>query len=557
MQAILAARIDRLPADEKDLLQTLAVIGREFALSLVRRVFDGRKNDELERMLADLQMAEFIYEQPATGDIEYIFKHALTQEVAYNSVLVEHRKQLHERAGLAQESMFAEQLDDHLGDLAHHYSRSDNITKAVEYLGRAGQLAIRRSAHADAVSRLTAAIDLLQRLPDNPDRIRGELLLQLAVGPALIAVKGATSPEVEEAYTRARELCERLGDPPELFWALFGLRILRLMRGEVRTAYELAEQLSRLAQRAHDPALLIYAQGARGATSYWMGEFLRARENLENAITLYDPGRPLAFRMGGLDTGVACLTVAGWTLWQLAYPDQALERGNEALGLAQGLSHPLSLALAKLSVVSLRQYRREARAAQETAESGITLLAEHGFIGFLPIATVLRGWAMAAQGRNEEGIAQLQEDLAASRATPAELNRPYFLTMLAEVCMKTGRLDDGLSALSEALAAADEHENRAFEAEMHRLKGELLLRRNDLNAAEAQSCFERAIETARKQSAKSWELRATMSLARLLASQGRRDEARAMLAEIYGWFTEGFDTADLKDAKALLDQLAT
>ncbi len=213
VQAILASRIDRLPSDEKELLQALAVIGREFALSLVRRVFDGRKNDELERMLADLQMAEFIYEQPATGDIEFIFKHALTQQVAYYSLLIERRKLLHERAGVALESMFADQLDDHLGELAHHYSRSDNVAKAVEYLWRAGQQAIQRSAYADAVSSLIAAIDLLQRQADSPERIQRELLLQLAVGPALIAAKGYAAPEVEGAYTRARELCERLGDP--------------------------------------------------------------------------------------------------------------------------------------------------------------------------------------------------------------------------------------------------------------------------------------------------------------------------------------------------------
>ena len=185
----------------------------------------------------------------------------------------------------------------------------------------------------------------------------------------------------------------------------------------------------------------------------------------------------------------------------------------------------------------------------------IALSAEHGFTDWLALATILRGWAMAEQGRNEEGIAQIQEGLAAFRATGAELVRPYFLCLLAEACMETGRLDDGLSALTEALAAADEHEDRHYEAEMHRLKGELLLKQDDSNAAEAQSCFQRAIEIARKQSAKSLELRATMSLARLLAKQGRRDEARAMLAEIYDWFTEGFDTADLKDAKALLDEL--
>ena len=200
--------------------------------------------------------------------LEYIFKHALTQEVAYNSLLIERRKLLHERAGQALESMFAEQLDDHLGQLAHHYSRSDNVSKAVEYLGRAGQQALQRSAHADAISSLTAAIDLLQRLPDSPERIQRELLLQLALGPALIAVKGWAAPEVERAYTRARELCERLGDPPELFPALLGLWAVYYLRGELRTAYELAEQLLRRAQSAHDPALLLYAHHALGDTSF-------------------------------------------------------------------------------------------------------------------------------------------------------------------------------------------------------------------------------------------------------------------------------------------------
>ena len=250
-------------AEEKELLQTLAVLGREFPLGLVQRV-TRKPDDELERMLSRLQAGEFIYEQPATGDIEYIFKHALTQEVAYNALLVERRKLLHERAGVALESMFAEQLEDHLDELAHHYSRSDNVAKAVEYLGRAGQQALQRSAYADAISSLSAAIDLLQKLPDSPERIQRELLLQLALGPALIAVKGFAAPEVERAYTRARELCERLGDPPELFPALFGLWIVYLVRGELRRAYELAEQLLRRAQSAHDPALLMYAQYRSG-----------------------------------------------------------------------------------------------------------------------------------------------------------------------------------------------------------------------------------------------------------------------------------------------------
>jgi class 3 adenylate cyclase/predicted ATPase len=556
VQAVLASRIDRMPAEEKELLQTLAVLGREFPLGLVRRV-TRKPEHELERMLSRLQAGEFIYEQPATGDVEYTFKHALTQEVAYNALLVERRKLLHERAGMALESMFAGQLEDHLDELAHHYNRSDNVSKAVEYLERAGQQALQRSAYSDSISSLSAAIDLLQKLPDSPECIQREVRLQLALGPAFIAVRGYAAPEVERAYTRARELCERLGDPTELFAAMLGLCVMHLVRGVLRRAHELAEQLLQRAQSAHDPALLLCAQVALGDTTFWMGEFRAAREHLEMAAKVYDPerDRPLIFRYFGLDAGLLCQGFAAHSLWNLGYPDQALKRVNEVLAMAQRLSHPLSLAYAEFFAAALLQLRRDARAGQESAEGVIALCVEHGFTEILAYATVLRGSEVVQQGRNEEGIAQIQEGLAASRAIGAELTRPRFLCLLAEACMETGRLDDGLSALTEAIAAADQYGNRYYEAEMHRLQGELLLKQNDSNASEAQNCFQRAIEIARKQSAKSWELRATTSLARLLNEQGRRDEARATLVEIYGWFTEGFDTADLKDAKALLDQL--
>jgi predicted ATPase len=556
VQAVLAARIDRLSAEEKELLQTLAVLGREFPLGLVQRL-TLKPDDELERGLSRLQAGEFIYEQPAAGNVEYIFKHALTQEVAYNSNLIERRKLLHERAGLALESMFAEQLEDHLDELAHHYDRSENVAKAVEYLGRAGEQALQRSAYADAISGLSAALNLLQRLTDSPERIQRELRLQLAIGPALSAVKGWAAPEVERAYTRSRELCERGGDPPELLPALVGLWGMYWVRGELRRADELAEQLLRLAQSSHDSALLPYARYVLGNTSFWRGELLRAKEHLELAISIYDPERHarLAFRNLGFDAGVMCLCYAAFTLWQLGYPDQALQRANEALALAEGLSHLFSLANAEFCIGVLRQYRREARAVQEAAEDVIALSAEHGFIFFLALATILRGWAMSEQGRNEEGITQIQEGQAACRVRGAQLAWSYSPFLLAEACRETGRIDYGLSAVTAALAAADEQEFRCYEPEIRRLKGELLLKQDDSKVAEAQSCFERAVEIARKQSAKSWELRATMSLARLLAKQGRRDEAIAMLAEIYGWFTEGFDTADLKDAKALLQEL--
>jgi class 3 adenylate cyclase/predicted ATPase len=553
VQAILASRIDRLPTDDKDLLQTLAVIGREFTSSLLRRVVGGRDND-LNQMLSRLQMAEFIYEQPATGDIEYTFKHALTQEVAYNSILIERRKLLHERVGLALESMFSQQLDDHLPELAHHFSRTDNRAKAIDYLERAGRKALQRSAYTDAISSISAALDLLQKCPDNPARSKRELFLEMAIGPALIAIQGRAAPEVERVYTRARLLCERLGDPPEVLPVLFGLWINNLFRAELRNSYKLAEQFLRHTQIAQESEL--YARLALGNTSYGLGEFLPAHQHLDVAISLYESERqkPLNFRYG-FDAGVNCLSYAALTLWQLGYPDQALKRDREALLLAQRQSQPFILGFAGLFAAVLRQYSKEAGAVQQHAEGVIALSAEHGLSDYLAFATTLRGWAIATQGRHDEGIGQLQEGLALFRATGAELRRPYFLCLLAEACMQAGRLDQGLNAITEALGVANKHQEREHEAEIHRLKGELLLMEDDSNTAEAQKCFERAIEIARQRRAKSLELRATVSLASMIAKHGRRDEAHMMLADIYNWFTEGFDTADLMDANALLEGL--
>jgi predicted ATPase len=289
-----------------------------------------------------------------------------------------------------------------------------------------------------------------------------------------------------------------------------------------------------------------------------MGEFVPTQEYHE-ALALYDPERHRSFgsRYGGIDPGPVCLSHEGWTLWQAGYPDQALKKGDEALALAQSSAHPFTLANTEVFVGMLHQSRRDARAAKDNAEKGIALSTEHGFGESLADAISLRGWALAMQGFSEEGITQLQEGLAASRANGYVLMRPYFLTLLADACIASGRLDDGRGALTSALAVANEHADRHNDSEIYRLKGELLLRQDDLNAAEAQNCFEQAIKLARRQNAKSWELRATTSLGRLLETQNRRDEAHAMLTKIYNRFTEGFDTADLKEAKALLDELST
>ncbi len=555
VQGILAARIDRLSAEQKELLQTMAVIGRESPRALIGKM-TAMAEAHLERMLAELRAAEFIYEQPAPGDTEYVFKHALTQEVAYNSLLIERRKQLHERAGQALEAIFADQLDDHLTQLAHHYRYSDNVSKAVEYLRRAGEQAMRRTAYAEAASCLNVAINLLQKLPESDERIRQELHLQLSLSSALFAVKGYGAPESERVCIRVQEICERLGDPPELFRALLGIWVIYFVRGQYQSALALAQRALQRAQRADDSRLLMFGHSSVGLTLVYMGELRRGMEFLENALAPYyrDPDQPL-IRLGMDDAVIPSLGLSAYAQWHLGYADRALETANDGLVLAQRISRPFSLIHAKYWVARIHLARREARMAQELAEETMALADEHGFAYWSASAIALRGCAMAAEGRSKEGIALIEEGLSLRRTAGADSVRPYLLTLLAEANITIGHVEDGRSALKEALTIADQHQGRHYEAEIHRISGELVLTQADSNSAEAHDCFARAIEIARKQSAKTLELRATMSLARLLASQGRRDEARTMLADIYNWFTEGFDTADLKNAKALLEEL--
>jgi class 3 adenylate cyclase/predicted ATPase len=572
VQGVLASRIDRLPPEEKALLQTLAVIGKEFSLSLLQQVAE-RPGDELQQRLAHLQAAEFIYEQPAFPEVEYTFKHALTQEVAYTSLLQERRKVLHERTAQAIETLFHSRLEDHYGDLAHHYRRSDNMPKAVEYLHLAGQQAVQRSANAEAITYLTTALELLKALPDTPERAQHELTLHLTLGPVLMNIRGFAAPEVGALYTRARELCQQGGEIPQLFPVLFGLSRFALLRAELPLARELGEQLLHLAQQAQDSALLLGAHRALGATLLYQGEMPLAREHIERDIALYDPQqhRPLAF-VYGMDIGMTCRIYAALILWFLGYPDQALQRGQEGITLAYESSHSYSLSFALEFTADLHQFRREWRLAQERAEAAIAVSAEQGFALALSQAAILRGWALAEQGQGEAGIAQIRQGMEAWRATGAELRRPHFLALLAEAYGKVGQAEEGLTALAEAMSVADKTGERYYEAELYRLKGTLTLQKFQVSGskfqvtnpqhptptpqAEAEEYFVKAIEIARRQQAKSLELRAVISLSRLWQSQSKKEEARKLLAEIYGWFTEGFDTKDLQEAKMLLDELA-
>jgi len=565
VHGVLAARIDRLAAAEKELLQQLAVIGREFRLSLVHQVI-ALPEETLYRGLASLQSKEFLYEQPAFPEVAYTFKHALTQEVAYNSLLQERRKALHERTAQVIEALFHNQLEDHYSELAHHYSRSGDTPKAVEYLGLAGQQAAQRSAHAQALEHLTSALEVLQRLPDTPERAQLELGLQTTLGPLVMMTKGWAGLEVEKVYVRAHELSQQTGATGLRFSALMGLYALSLVQSKLPEAQEWEEQLLSLARQQQDPALLLEAHHACWSTALSRGELSVAQTHAKQGLALYDPQlhHSHAWLYTGHDPGVCARVWGALVSWLQGYPAQALQSAQTALTLARELAHPFTIVFVLTHAAQLYQFRREGLAAQERAETALTLAAEQGFPFWLVWGSMLRGWAVAEQGQVEEGIVQLRQGLAAYQATGAEMWRPYFLAQLAEAYGKGGQVGEGLAALAEALEFVDRTEERFYEAELYRLRGELTLARSSVQGlassvqgleSEAEGYFLKAIEVARKQQAKSLELRAVMSLSWLWQSQGKRDEARQMLAEIYGWFTEGFETADLKEAKALLEEL--
>jgi len=486
-----------------------------------------------------------------------MFKHALIQDAAYASLLKRTRQQYHQQIAQMLEAEFPETVEAEPELVAHHYTEAGLNEQAVSYWLQAGKRAAQRSAHAEAINHLNRGIEVLMTLPDTLERARQELDLQIPLGPVLMAVKGQSSPDTERAYARARELCQQVGETPKLFPVLHGLWRFYMVRAELQTTSELAEQLFSLAQRAQDPALLLEANRVMGMTMYWLGEMAQARAHLEQGMTFYDPVRHRSHAfVYGQDPAVICRGFAAWAIWMLGYPDQALQSVHEALTLAQELAHPFSLALALHFDAFLRQFRREAQAVQECAEALIALSTEKGFPLWLSWGTILRGWARALQGEGAEGIAQMHQGAVAYRRTGAELQRPYYLSLLSEAYGEVGQPEEGLKVLVEALALVDKNGEPYWEAEVHRRKGELLLMKQGHKVGEAEECFQKALDTARHQQAKSLELRAGMSLSRLWQQQGKLGEAHQLLEEIYGWFTEGFDTADLKEAKVLLEELA-
>ncbi|MBI3756919.1 MAG: hypothetical protein HY267_02980, partial [Deltaproteobacteria bacterium] len=555
-----AARIDRLAPDEKALLQQLSVIGREFPLGLIRQVLT-QPEAELYRILASLQRKEFLYEQPAFPEVEYLFKHALTQEVAYGTVLQEQRKLLHERTGQALEALYASTLHEHYSDLAHHYQRSPNTEKAIEYLQLAGQQAVQRSANEEAVRHLTAALDLLHTLPDTSERARQELALQIGLGTPLLVLKGWASPALETVFVRARELSQRVGDSALLFRALVWLRLVYSTRADYQSERKLGEQCLRLAQQEEDPEFLMETHVQSGYRAVFVGDLHEAIQHTEHAISLYNRQRHYSHRfLYGTDPGVASRVYRAVALWVLGYPDQAAKALSDARALAHEIAHPFSLGFALNDSAWFHQFRQEVEASLEWAEATIKFATDQGLPVWVPLGTMFRGWALVMlEQYGEEGITQIRHGLAECAVSGLIVLRSQHLLMLAQAYGKLGQIEAGLTVLAEALTHVNAKGEHLYEAELYRIKGTLTLESqvesHKSKVEEAEACFLKAINIAQKQQAKSLELRATVSLARLWQQQGKRDEAQQMLVAIYGWFTEGFDTKDLQEAKALLDEL--
>jgi class 3 adenylate cyclase/predicted ATPase len=551
----LMARLDRLGA-AKGVAQLGATIGRQFAYEVLQAV-SSLEAAALQRELGRLVEAELLYQRGVPPQAMYTFKHALIQEAAYQSLLRSTRQQYHQQIAQVIEARFPALVETQPELVAQHYTAAGCAEPAVHYWQRAGEQASDRSAHVEAISHLTTGIELLKTLPETSEHTQQALTLHIALGAVLLMTKGHAAPEVEHTYTQAYTLCQQVGESPQLVPVLFGLWRYYIAQPQFHMTREIGERLLRLAQRVDDPALSVIAHYALGGTWLWRGVLLAARPHLEEAITRYTPEqrRDLVFRTGQ-DPGVVCRFYAAMTLWLLGYPAQALARLHDALALAHELSHPFSLAWVQSMACFVSQFRRDMPAVYEHAEATIALSTERGFSGWAAIGTFFRGWVLVMQDQSEEGMVQVHQGMAAWRATGAALGVPYFCTLLADVCAHLGHPEDGLQALTEAHALVEQHEERLWEAEIHRLRGVLLLRQPETPAAEAETWLQRALDVARFQEAKSLELRAAMSLSRLWQQQGKRAEAYALLAPVYGWFTEGFDTADLQEARTLLEHLS-
>jgi predicted ATPase len=515
----------------------------------------------LRRNLARLVDAGLLFVEHNPRGETYTFKHTLIQDAAYGSLLRTTRLQYHRHIAQALTEHFPATVESAPELLAHHYTEANMMAEAVPCWLRAGERALHGSANPEAIAHLTTGLDLLADLPAGPERAGVELQFRLTLGPAYMAIRGYAAPEVEACYQRARELCRELGDTPQLVPVLHGLWTYHIVRAQHTDALALGEQVLKLGADTNDDGLLLQGNMEVGWSHFFLGELEQAREHLERVLALYDHERHSshAFTYGDNPATSARSNLAQ-VLWLLGHVDQSLRYSEENLAILRSLiNHPYSVAFGLDLAAIVRQYRSDAPATRALVDEALALSEAHGLAFIGAMASMLKGWALAQEGDLAEGIAQMRHGLAAQLATGAELARPYWLCLITEACLESGAALEGLALLDDAEAAVQQTSERYWEAEIHRLRGQLLLAASDPIAPavvrSAEECYRRALDVARRQGARSLELRAAVSLSRLWQAKGRKHEAGKFLAPIDAWFLEGRGTPDLRAAAALLEEL--
>jgi predicted ATPase len=487
-------------------------------------------------------------------DAVYSFKHALVQDAAHGSLLRSARQQLHGQIAQALETHSPEMLENQPESLAQHYAEAGLVEKSIAYWGKAGHRSAARSAMVEAAAQFEKALGQLTLLPDSPERQRQELEFLSALGAVSIAVNGYAAPETGHVFARARELWEELGSPSEFLRIPFGQCRYHAFRGELDLALRLDEDLLRLSRLRNDTAGLVLGHFNSGNNLWFVGRFASSRSHLEEALALYDPiSHRSLVQQAGFHPQVSSQAILGIVLFCLGHLEQALARSHAAIAEAQRLAHPPTLASSLVLGAMPLWLAGDDAALDERADQLVAVATEQGFPFWGALGTLYRGWLKAKNGEVTEGISLLRRGLTAYRATGAETQVPLLIAFLAKACEIAGQIEESLTLLDEALQIVERTGERWFAAELNRHKGQLLLRQGHAEAAE--ELYRKALSIAEEQEAKLWQLRAAGSLARLRRDQGRHAEARDLLAPVYGWFTEGFETPDLKAAKALLDEI--
>ena len=553
LQDSLMARLDRL-GGLKEVAQLAATIGREFSYALLKAV-SPLDEVALQHALNELVASELMYRRGPLPESHYSFKHALIQDAAYQSLLKRSRQRYHRQIAQVLEAQFPGIAATQPELLAHHCSEAGLKEQAVAYWEQAGDKAIKQSAYVEAVHHLNKGLVLLETLPASSAHAAQELRLRMSLGHVLVGVKGFGAPEVRDTYARAQELCEVVGEAPQLVTALSWIAMFHLYSGNIAKANDLTEQLLRIAQDQQvSVPLLRGAYASRGITFFYLGKFETAANHTEKGINLYNPDQYHSQALlYGLDLGVVCLMWHAYSQWMLGYPEQAYSCAEKALALANELSHMFTRATALFWIVRLFQFARLNGAFKGRMKALLDISNEQGFPVYSAGARIMWGLERVKQDRNEAGLNEIQETLKKLRERETIGYLPYYLALLAEAQGILGLHEDGLRTIEQALQVVEDQEERWWQAELYRLKAELLLHQG-ASRGDTEQCLHKALEIAKRQHAKSLELRAVMCLSRLWQKHGKREEARQLVDEIYLSFSEGHDTEDLKQARALLQR---